>query len=891
MGKYDHIPELTGAANYIAWETHVCLALANEDLWCHISTATDPLDLLGLASYLPVPVVASAPTVAETTAMRMWLIDSSKAKTILLCCLTPGVSLLIPRTTNVTARAIWAILRDHFHRSDISSQYVIRQQIQALRMKDSLDRGNYVGQHISYHDRLIGMGATYSNEEAVFHLLSGLPASPIWQQFRSQLEQRMHDTFSATVVSSTIGGGAPVPAMLSAGALTFEDCVARITAEATCHVNKQSMISGPGSDAAVLHTAPSSCSNPITGLHRHKNNPEGIFCLTPGCGKGDHDQAHCYSKGGGMEGQAPWKRWKKGEITAAATIPLSVPAPSTISSAVPGSPRAEAATITFFGDLSCASTIELPDVSSLLPIIFSTILDSGTMSTLIKDQAYFWSYSTENVVTVRTSNHGTLPTYGCGDCVALLTINGQKHRVCLSNCLHAPSATINLLSVGQMLSKGWECNFRGSPARCELVYRGTALGSLPMSSNLFFIDLEFLRPPDSVVLLSSASGPEDPPHRLPHPRPATQELHLSCVHGVHLRDIAPPTLPIIHPPPPSVSDSVEDEDAIHSDSDTIGFPTVLANLLAVKLTGVAPHSDSCRNPLAPGYDMKIPPKTYDEALPCSDRDLWLAAMHNEMNLMSKMNVYELVCLPVEHRAISCRWVLEFKMDLKGDNLSAYKARLIAQGFLQVPGIDFGKTFAPVAESTSIRVISVPVALNDWELDSFNAKWAFLWGKLQEDVYMHRPPGFEQSGPGGEHLAGRDTDLHAFVSNLASEYHKILVQHNSFPGPEPRHYSTAKHVLRYLARTISLCMYYGGATEQTFSDSCWDSCLTQYLKSFPCRVFTHRQSSLLLCLVEGVCWIQLTLLYYLHYRLHCIERSSSHVLLLYFLVFPYSYLSC
>jgi len=144
MGKYDHIPELTGADNYIAWETHVCLALANEDLWCHISAATDPLDLLGLASYLPVPVVASAPTVAETTAMRTWLIDDSKAKTILLRRLTPGVSLLIPRTTNVTARAIWAILRDHFHRSDISSQYVIRQQIQALRMKDSLDGGNYV---------------------------------------------------------------------------------------------------------------------------------------------------------------------------------------------------------------------------------------------------------------------------------------------------------------------------------------------------------------------------------------------------------------------------------------------------------------------------------------------------------------------------------------------------------------------------------------------------------------------------------------------------------------------------------------------------------------------------------------------------------------------------
>ena len=216
----------------------------------------------------------------------------------------------------------------------------------------------------------------------------------------------------------------------------------------------------------------------------------------------------------------------------------------------------------------------------------------------------------------------------------------------------------------------------------------------------------------------------------------------------------PSTLPIRPPPPlisppPSVSDSGEDEDAIRPDPDTVGFSTVLANLIIVELAGIALRSDSRRNPQAPGYDIKIPPKTYDEALRRSDRDLWLAAMRKEMNLMSEMNVYELVYLPAERRAIGCRWVLEFKTDLKGG--STYKARLVAQGFSQVPGVDFGKTFAPVAKSTSIRVISALAALNDWELDSFDAKRAFLWGKLQEDVYMRQPPGFEQSGPGGERL--------------------------------------------------------------------------------------------------------------------------------------------
>lgn len=45
-----------------------------------------------------------------------------------------------------------------------------------------------------------------------------------------------------------------------------------------------------------------------------------------------------------------------------------------------------------------------------------------------------------------------------------------------------------------MLKKGWECNFKPHPARCELVYDNKPLGSLPMLGNLFFVDLKFLTP-------------------------------------------------------------------------------------------------------------------------------------------------------------------------------------------------------------------------------------------------------------------------------------------------------------------------------------------------------------------------------------------------------------
>jgi len=174
------------------------------------------------------------------------------------------------------------------------------------------------------------------------------------------------------------------------------------------------------------------------------------------------------------------------------------------------------------------------------------------------------------------------------------------------------------------------------------------------------------------------------------------------------------------PDPPAPTDI--NPDAIAVDDHEIGFPQVMANLIVVEVASLSVRSDTRRNPMAEGYNMKIPPATYDEAIRRPDSDHWLAAMRKEMNLMSEMNVYELVPLPLDRRAIGCRWVLEFKDDLKGGPV--YKARLVAQGFSQIPGVDFGCTFAPVAKSASIRVISAHATANDWELDCFDANGPF-----------------------------------------------------------------------------------------------------------------------------------------------------------------------
>ena len=71
-----------------------------------------------------------------------------------------------------------------------------------------------------------------------------------------------------------------------------------------------------------------------------------------------------------------------------------------------------------------------------------------------------------------------------------------------------------------------------------------------------------------------------------------------------------------------------------------------------------------------------------------------------------------------------------------------KARLVAQGFSQVEGIDFGETYAPVARLESIRILLAYASHHNFKLQQMDVKSAFLNGPLHEEVYVKQPPGFE-----------------------------------------------------------------------------------------------------------------------------------------------------
>jgi hypothetical protein len=88
-----------------------------------------------------------------------------------------------------------------------------------------------------------------------------------------------------------------------------------------------------------------------------------------------------------------------------------------------------------------------------------------------------------------------------------------------------------------------------------------------------------------------------------------------------------------------------------------------------------------------------------------------------------------------------------KKDAAG-NVVRYKARLVAQGFSQVPGVDYFDTFAPVARLASIRTVLAFAAAEDYETGQIDIKGAYLNGELTNDkvIYMKQPPGYSVSDP-------------------------------------------------------------------------------------------------------------------------------------------------
>ncbi|MCO5609148.1 hypothetical protein L7F22_063370 [Adiantum nelumboides] len=101
--------------------------------------------------------------------------------------------------------------------------------------------------------------------------------------------------------------------------------------------------------------------------------------------------------------------------------------------------------------------------------------------------------------------------------------------------------------------------------------------------------------------------------------------------------------------------------------------------------------------------------------------------------------WQLVPAPPNRKLVTCKWLLRKKFHADG-SVSRYKARLVARGFTQIPGMDYSETFSPVLRITSFRVLIAIATLFGFLLHQMDVCMAFLNGDLQEEIYMSQPDG-------------------------------------------------------------------------------------------------------------------------------------------------------
>ena len=129
-------------------------------------------------------------------------------------------------------------------------------------------------------------------------------------------------------------------------------------------------------------------------------------------------------------------------------------------------------------------------------------------------------------------------------------------------------------------------------------------------------------------------------------------------------------------------------------------------------------------------------------------------------------------IPSDRRLIGSRWVFRVKRN------GVFRARLVALGYSQIPGVDFTDNFAPIINEVTFRIMLVMMMVNKWGADIIDIVTAFLCGELLEKIYKKIPQGLNECSK--QEVFDKEEDCLMFDKALyglvqeAREFHKKLI---------------------------------------------------------------------------------------------------------------------
>ena len=519
-----HIPVLTSKNDFFPWDEGVQALIRANGLIGHIldpAAYVDPSrpDLIPT----PSPILSMSASPQEIEASNRWWADDNIVQHILLSRLGSTPRGLLPSSTvsNRTALSIYQTLTQYYGTCNFADCTELLNSLHnstctAGRVPDFVSRWR-VGL-----SKLQSARFGFNIKICISLFVRGLPPVPAFNSLRADLPRRIAAITRDDDYGAFIG--------LTETVLEL-DTIFRPSAH--LQPTRPPRIPPSLSSTAPAPPLPTPSSADPPPLPRGKDLSCGN-CKSRGLRGTGHTDGTCFQPGGGMEGHREEYMANKVRVHAmfaeylenAFTIPDEAQPPDIISSA-PTSPVIPPFSdsdyflppianlcVTSFpanddrGDLyircdskfplhvAYTSTFLQPTALLSMAGSYNALLDSGCTHHIIRDRLLFRNYLPKSI-SVGTANCGSLDALGSGDVEFRYPFGDRFIIFTLRGCLYAPTAPINLLSVGALVERGMSCLF--SPGGITKVFfpvdhpkfPGLAF-SAAVSHRLSFLHLVFL---------------------------------------------------------------------------------------------------------------------------------------------------------------------------------------------------------------------------------------------------------------------------------------------------------------------------------------------------------------------------------------------------------------